>query len=161
VARRQPEGRWLYIIDNATGASTPSAWEKRRTGRVRRTRRAIPSLSFPNPVNPVTNPVSAVTVRPVLDRVSCFADLLLEDRDEAFAALRGFFGDGVFRGRRVFRGRVFFGGFFRGGFFRGRTELPLMSVASIPASQNAPELLAYRCSPSIEGAFAVGPDHES
>jgi putative transposase len=28
------------------------------------------------------------TVRPVLDRVSCFADLLLEDRDEAFAALR-------------------------------------------------------------------------
>jgi REP-associated tyrosine transposase len=29
-----------------------------------------------------------VTVRPVLDRVSCFADLLLEDRDEAFAALR-------------------------------------------------------------------------
>src|SRR5271168_1342172 len=29
-----------------------------------------------------------VTVRPVLERVSCFADLLLEDRDEAFAALR-------------------------------------------------------------------------
>ena len=29
-----------------------------------------------------------VTVRPVLDRVSCFADLLLEDREEAFAALR-------------------------------------------------------------------------
>jgi putative transposase len=29
-----------------------------------------------------------VTVRPVLDRVSCFADLLLDDRDEAFAALR-------------------------------------------------------------------------
>jgi len=29
-----------------------------------------------------------VTVRPMLDRVSCFADLLLEDRDEAFAALR-------------------------------------------------------------------------
>lgn len=29
-----------------------------------------------------------VTVRPVLDRVSCFADLLLEGRDEAFAALR-------------------------------------------------------------------------
>ena len=29
-----------------------------------------------------------VTVRPALDRVSCFADLLLEDRDEAFAALR-------------------------------------------------------------------------
>ena len=29
-----------------------------------------------------------VTVRPVLDRVSCFAGLLLEDRDEAFAALR-------------------------------------------------------------------------
>src|ERR1700677_2421547 len=29
-----------------------------------------------------------VTVRPVLDRVSCFADLLLEDRDEVFAALR-------------------------------------------------------------------------
>jgi hypothetical protein len=29
-----------------------------------------------------------VTVRPVLDRVSCFSDLLLEDRDEAFAALR-------------------------------------------------------------------------
>jgi putative transposase len=29
-----------------------------------------------------------VTVRPVLDRVSSFADLLLEDRDEAFAALR-------------------------------------------------------------------------
>jgi putative transposase len=29
-----------------------------------------------------------VTVRPVLDRVSCFADLLQEDRDEAFAALR-------------------------------------------------------------------------
>jgi putative transposase len=29
-----------------------------------------------------------VTVRPVLDRVCCFADLLLEDRDEAFAALR-------------------------------------------------------------------------
>ena len=28
------------------------------------------------------------TVRPVLDRVSSFADLLLEDRDEAFAALR-------------------------------------------------------------------------
>jgi putative transposase len=28
------------------------------------------------------------SVRPVLDRVSCFADLLLEDRDEAFAALR-------------------------------------------------------------------------
>jgi REP-associated tyrosine transposase len=29
-----------------------------------------------------------VTVRPVLDRVSCFSDLLLEDRDESFAALR-------------------------------------------------------------------------
>jgi putative transposase len=29
-----------------------------------------------------------VTVRPVLDRVSCFADLLLEDRDEASAVLR-------------------------------------------------------------------------
>jgi putative transposase len=29
-----------------------------------------------------------VTVRPVPDRVSCFSDLLLEDRDEAFAALR-------------------------------------------------------------------------
>jgi putative transposase len=29
-----------------------------------------------------------VTVRPVLDRVSCFADLLLGDRDEGFAALR-------------------------------------------------------------------------
>jgi putative transposase len=29
-----------------------------------------------------------VTVRPVLGRVSCFSDLLLEDRDEAFAALR-------------------------------------------------------------------------
>ncbi len=29
-----------------------------------------------------------VTVRPVLDRVSCFSDLLLEDRDDAFAALR-------------------------------------------------------------------------
>jgi hypothetical protein len=29
-----------------------------------------------------------VTVRPVLDRVSFFADLLLEDRDEALAALR-------------------------------------------------------------------------
>jgi putative transposase len=29
-----------------------------------------------------------VTVRPVLDRVSSFADLLLEDTDEAFAALR-------------------------------------------------------------------------
>jgi len=29
-----------------------------------------------------------VAVRPVLDRVACFADLLLEDRDEAFAALR-------------------------------------------------------------------------
>ena len=29
-----------------------------------------------------------MTVRPVLDRVSCFADLLLEDRDEAIAALR-------------------------------------------------------------------------
>ena len=29
-----------------------------------------------------------VTVRPVLDRVSCFADLLLENRDEALAALR-------------------------------------------------------------------------
>jgi putative transposase len=29
-----------------------------------------------------------VTVRPVLDRVSCFADLLLEDREEVFAALR-------------------------------------------------------------------------
>ena len=29
-----------------------------------------------------------VMVRPVLDRVSCFSDLLLEDRDEAFAALR-------------------------------------------------------------------------
>lgn len=29
-----------------------------------------------------------VIVRPVLDRVSCFADLLLEDREEAFAALR-------------------------------------------------------------------------
>ena len=29
-----------------------------------------------------------VTVSPVLDRVSCFADLLLQDRDEAFAALR-------------------------------------------------------------------------
>jgi putative transposase len=29
-----------------------------------------------------------VTVRPVLDRVPCFADLLLKDRDEAFAALR-------------------------------------------------------------------------
>jgi putative transposase len=29
-----------------------------------------------------------VTVRPVLNRVSCFADLLLEDRDDAFAALR-------------------------------------------------------------------------
>jgi hypothetical protein len=28
------------------------------------------------------------TWRPVLDRVSCFADLLLEDRDEAIAALR-------------------------------------------------------------------------
>ena len=27
VARRQPDGRWLYIIDNATGASAPSAWE--------------------------------------------------------------------------------------------------------------------------------------
>ena len=27
-------------------------------------------------------------VRPVLDRVSCFSDLLLEDRDQAFAALR-------------------------------------------------------------------------
>lgn len=29
-----------------------------------------------------------MTVRPVLDRVSCFADLLLQDRDEAFAGLR-------------------------------------------------------------------------
>ena len=29
-----------------------------------------------------------ITVRRVLDRVSCFADLFLEDRDEAFAALR-------------------------------------------------------------------------
>jgi putative transposase len=29
-----------------------------------------------------------VAVRPVVDRVSCFADLLLEDRDEASAALR-------------------------------------------------------------------------
>jgi putative transposase len=29
-----------------------------------------------------------VSVRPVLDRVSCFADLLLEDKEEAFAALR-------------------------------------------------------------------------
>jgi putative transposase len=29
-----------------------------------------------------------VTVRPVLDRVTCLANLLLEDRDEAFAALR-------------------------------------------------------------------------
>jgi putative transposase len=29
-----------------------------------------------------------VTVRPVLDRVACFADLLLEDRDEAFTSAR-------------------------------------------------------------------------
>jgi putative transposase len=29
-----------------------------------------------------------VTVRPVLDRVSCFSDLLVEHRDEAFVALR-------------------------------------------------------------------------
>jgi putative transposase len=29
-----------------------------------------------------------VTVRSVLDRVSCFADLLLENREEAFSALR-------------------------------------------------------------------------
>jgi len=29
-----------------------------------------------------------VTIHPVLDRVSSFADLLLEDREEAFAALR-------------------------------------------------------------------------
>jgi hypothetical protein len=29
-----------------------------------------------------------VSVRPVLDRVSCFADLLLEDKEEAFAGLR-------------------------------------------------------------------------
>ena len=29
-----------------------------------------------------------MSVRPVLDRVSCFADLLLEDKEEAFAALR-------------------------------------------------------------------------
>jgi putative transposase len=29
-----------------------------------------------------------VTVRPVLDRVSCFADSLPEDQDEAFAVLR-------------------------------------------------------------------------
>ena len=67
------------------------------------------------------------------------------------------------------------------GFFRGRTEFPLMSVACITASQNAPVLLAYRCSRSIEGSLrlrrqarvtdhplgfegqgpgAVGPDHE-
>jgi putative transposase len=29
-----------------------------------------------------------VAVRPVLDRVSCFSDLLLEDRDDVFSALR-------------------------------------------------------------------------
>jgi ketosteroid isomerase-like protein len=27
VARRQPDGRWLFIIDHATGASIPSAWK--------------------------------------------------------------------------------------------------------------------------------------
>ncbi|WP_213775278.1 nuclear transport factor 2 family protein [Bradyrhizobium sp. dw_78] len=27
VARRQPDGNWLFIIDHATGASVPSAWE--------------------------------------------------------------------------------------------------------------------------------------
>ncbi len=27
VARRQPDGSWLFIIDHATGASVPSAWE--------------------------------------------------------------------------------------------------------------------------------------
>lgn len=26
VLRRQPDGRWLYVIDHATGASVPSAW---------------------------------------------------------------------------------------------------------------------------------------
>jgi hypothetical protein len=34
------------------------------------------------------NEKGRVTVRPVLDRVSGFADLLLEDRDEAFAVFR-------------------------------------------------------------------------
>jgi hypothetical protein len=73
------------------------------------------------------------------------------------------------------------GAFFGDGFFRGRTEFPLMSVACIPASQNARVLLAYRCSRSIEGALrlrrqalvtdhplgfegqgpgSLGPDHE-
>jgi putative transposase len=41
-----------------------------------------------------------VTVRPVLDRVSCFADLLLENNDEAFAALRRAKAPGVRWGRR-------------------------------------------------------------
>jgi ketosteroid isomerase-like protein len=27
VARRQPDGRWLFIIDHAAGASAPSVWE--------------------------------------------------------------------------------------------------------------------------------------
>jgi putative transposase len=35
-----------------------------------------------------------VTVRPVLDRTSCFADLLLQDRPEVFAALRRSEGSG-------------------------------------------------------------------
>src|ERR1700733_601552 len=35
-----------------------------------------------------------VTVRPVLDRTSCFADLLLQDRAEDFAALRRSEGSG-------------------------------------------------------------------
>jgi putative transposase len=37
---------------------------------------------------------SLVTVRPVLDRTSCFADLLLQDRAEDFAALRRSEGSG-------------------------------------------------------------------
>ena len=35
-----------------------------------------------------------VIVRPVLDRISCLADLLLQDRGEAFAALRRSEGSG-------------------------------------------------------------------
>ncbi len=27
VARRQPDGRWLFIIDHAAGASVPSVWD--------------------------------------------------------------------------------------------------------------------------------------
>ncbi len=33
MARPQPDGGWLCIIGNATRASTPSAWEKRRKGK--------------------------------------------------------------------------------------------------------------------------------